>query len=480
MIIYFANRKLEVMGQASTSLPGGFKIVDDKLLEEIDTGISTFSFTVTINDKTREELESIIQVGYFVFRSGARLADDETNNTYTGLFQIIETEYDTENCSINVYAEDAGLELINKVCGETTLTNRTLLQMLQAFVPNDWTINLVGTPTEAKTYAFEGENTATERINSVAGLFDCEVFYSFEIKNFAVSAKIINVLPKRGNQNAVEQLRLNKDINKISYKKSITDIATAFAVSGSALEGSDEPITLVGYQYSYTDPDTGDVYSVDTATGQMRNTTAMKRWASAIDNDGLIVKSYNFDTTDKAVLAGQARAQLQKDSSVAINYTIDFALLPDDVQIGDRVYIIDEGGELYLEARMLTIETCVTDNTQTATVGEYVIKDSGISTQVRAIVSELKNTIKTGIDSTTIEIFSNNGNIFHGERISTTLSATVYYGSTAIKNIAKLQEIYGPSANIKWYRINELLGTGFTYTFNSNNSVEQITARLEI
>lgn len=480
MIIYFANRNLQVIGQASTNLPGGFRVYDDSLSENVSTGISTFSFSVTPNDKTREELESAIQVGSFVLRSGARKVEDDSNNIYTGLFQIIETEYDTESRSMSVYAEDAGLELLNKVCSGVTLSSKTLLQMLQYFIPSDWTINLIGTPTTTKTYTWEGENTATERINSVVGLFGCEVFYSFEIESFSILAKVINVIPKRGSQNAVEQLRLNRDINKISYKYSISSIATAFYVTGGTPEGSETPINLKGYSYSYTDPVTGDVYSVDTSTGQMRNTSAMKRWASSIDTDGLIVKTYSYDTTNKAELAGQARSQLQQDSSVAVNYEVDFVSLPDSVRVGDRINIIDEEGEFYLEARLLTIETSVADNSQTATIGEYLLKDSGISASVRAIAAELQRTVKNGLNGTTLEIASTGGNVFHGQVISTTLSTTVYYGEKVIKTIADLQTVFGSTANIKWYNGDTLLGTGFTYTFTSQNTSEKITARLEI
>lgn len=136
---------------------------------------------------------------------------------------------------------------------------------------------------------------------------------------------------------------------------------------------------------------TGDVYKVDKATGQMRNVTAMAKWASAIDPDGLWVGSFEYDTLDKPTLAGQARAYLQRHSQVEVNYEVDFEKLPDDVQIGDRVNIIDENGELYLEARLLRIETCEAEDTQTATIGEYLLRGSGISDRVAQLASDLAN-----------------------------------------------------------------------------------------
>ena len=384
MIIYFADRQLNITGHASTSLPGGFRIFDDLTSEDIDSGVSTFSCRISYNDSTRAELEEIVSVGKFILKSSGT-AFSEKENIYDSLYTIIETEFDTLSQEIYLYAEDAGLDLINKVVPAATLTNKTVGQMLSSFIPSDWTINLIGAPTGTLTYEWQGENTATERINSVAALFNCEVYYSFVIERFMVTAKVINVIPKRGNQIPEAQLRLDRDIDRIVTKTSIVNLATAYSVTGGTPEGKSTPVNLKNYSYSYTDPKTGDVYSVDATTGQMRNTSAMRRWSSVLDNDGLILKSFTFDTTDKAVLAGQARAALQTVSTVAINYEVDFTRLPDDIRIGDRVYIIDEDGELFLEARLLKIETSVANVTQKATVGEFLIKESGIAEKVQAL-----------------------------------------------------------------------------------------------
>ena len=480
MIVYFADRGLNILGHASTSLPGGLRIVEDNTIEEIDSGVNTFTCRIAYNDQSRSDLESSVQVGSFVLKSGSRAFDDE-ENVYDSLYQILETEFDTESQELYLYAEDAGLELINKVVPASEQNNKTIAQMLSAFVPADWTINLNGCPTGTQSNTWDGENTCTERINSIAGLFDCEVYYSFIIERFEVSAKVINVTPKRGTQTATAQLRLNQEINRITTKSSIANLATALSVTGGTPEGSDTPVDLVGYSYSYTDPDTGDEYSVHSSTGQMRNTTQMARWASAIDTDGLIVKSYTFDTTDKAVLAGQARAELQRMSYPEVNYECDFAELPDDAQVGDRVNIIDEEGELYLEARLLKIESSVTAQTQTATIGEYLIKESGISDAVRAFAEEFAAKVKDGVDGVVVAITSSGGNIFHNTQIDTTLYGSVFIGSLVITNQTDLETVFGAGATLKWYDSTDTLaGTGFSKYIQSNNSTEKYTLRLEV
>lgn len=478
MIIYFADRNLNITGLASTSLPSGFRIADDMLTEDVETGVNTFEFKVSYNDGSRQELEQTVTVGTYILKGGGNAFDEEVNS-YDALYQIVETEFDTLSYELSVYAEDAGLDLLNTVVPAANYSSKTLSQMLTATVPAGWTLNLIGTPSGQKSVNYDGESSCTERVDSIANLFGCEVYYSFVIERFAITAKVLNVIPKRGDQDAKIQLRLNQDINRIVTKSSIADLATAFTVTGGTPDGSNTPVNLVGYSYTYTDPNTGDVYKVDTSTGQMRNTSAMKRWASVLDSDGLLIRQYSFDTTNKATLAGQARAELQKQSAVAVEYEVDFVSLR-GAKIGDRVNIIDEQGELFLEARLLQVKTSVTAMTQTATIGEYKLKSSGIADMIKAYAADFAANVKNGLDGIVLSVISSGGNTFHNTPISTTLTATVFYGPDAITNQTDLESAFGAGAAIKWYNYGgTLLGTGFSYVLTSAQNKEVITAKLE-
>lgn len=527
MIIYFCDRQLNILGQASTTLPAGNRISQDKLVEDVESGVNSFECFITWDDNTRRELESAIVAGNYILK--------QSDTDYDALYQIVETEADTKAQEIYLYAEDAGLDLLNTLCPAVTLENKTIQQMLVYFLPADWTVNILDAPTTTKTNTWDGESTCTERVRSVVGLWDCELYYSFRIEQLQVKEKFVNVVVKRGLQEAIPQLRLNYDIDRIVTKTSIADLVTALNVTGGTPEGTDTPINLVNYDYSYTDPVTGYVYEVHKPTGQMRNLSAMDKWSSAIDQDGLWVGSYQFDTTDKAILAGQARAELQRLSVPAVNYEVDFARLPEDAQIGDRVNIIDDDGELYLEARLLLIETCEADNTKFATIGEYILKDSGISEKVAQLAAEIaaigeleavytwvayaddnqgsgislnpagKTFIGIAVNKTTpivdisnpsvftwlpmdtdsivalsCEITSSAGTLFLDTPVATTLTAHIYANGTEL-NDTQIADI----GVIRWYDANDLsvpLGTGRTYTITISDDINAINirARLEV
>ena len=527
MIIYFCDRSMNILGQASTQLPTGFRISDDSLVEDVESGVNTFECTITWSDNTRLELTSAITAGNYILKSGS---DD---NNYNSLFQIVETETDTLEQTIRLYSEDAALDLLNTQCEGITLENKTLTQMMRQFLPSDWSLNIQDAPTTTRSNTWDGESTCTERLRSVVGLWDCELYYSFKIEGLQVKEKIVNVTQRRGLQEAIPQLRLNYDIDRIVTKTSITELVTALNVKGGTV--NDTPITLINYDYTYTDPLTGDLYKVDKNSGQMRNITAMDRWSGAIDEDGLWVGSFSFDTTDKSILAGQARAELQKRCQPAVNYDVDFAKLPDDAQIGDRVNIIDDDGELYLEARILKIETSEADETQTATIGDYLLRTSGISDKVQQLAAEVAalgditaaytwvayaddssghgislnpagksyigiavNQSSPSVDITdpsifswlpletdaqvalSCEITSSAGTLFLTDYVDTTLTAHVYANGVEL-SASQIADI----GTIRWNNADNLstvLATGQTYTITASQQVTTINvrARLEV
>ena len=465
MMIYFCDRDLDILGNASTQLPDGFRITDDLTVEEIDTGVNTFSCVLPFTDYDRADLEEMVAEGNYILKQSARGDDD---NAYDAVYQIVEVECDTSKQEFEVYAEDAGLDLLNTLCGAVTLTG-TIDQMMDYFLPSDWSLNIMDAPTSVQTCEWQGESSCTERLLSVVNLWGCELYYSFVIDRLQIIERVVNVIKKRGNQEAIPQLRLNYDLKKIYWKRSIANLVTALEVTGGTPEGAEEPIDLVGYEYSYTDPSTGDVYRVDTETGQMRNETAMAKWSSAIDPDGLWVGSFSFDTQDKAMLAGQARAYLQRHSQVQVNYEVDFEKLPDDVQIGDRVNIIDEDGELYLEARLLRIETCEAEDTQKATIGEYLLRSGGISDRVAQLATDLANARATDkVIQNQMQIITDTvDNMFTLEVDSDVVLAQAHLTARLLNGNKDVKTDYDPNW-FKWILRSEngerLLGRGYTYT----------------
>ena len=377
MIIYFANRSMEIQGSASTGLPGGFTIVEDTKTEEVETGVAVFECRVKFDEENRLQLEAMCEAGNYLLRS-----DGDLNEFYT----IIEVEVDTKEQTVYLYAEDAGMDLLNEVCpAYEAADNHDVAWYIKRYTADSgFEIGINEVPDLVKKLKFASEQTVTERLTEIAeGFGGFEISYSFAIHGMEVTHKYINIYQERG-KDVADQLRLNQDIDRITTKKSVANLATALSCTGGTPKGKKDPITLQGYTY-----DDGDFY-VDGKL--LKSRQAVAQWsryawevADASDWQGHHIRQYTYDTTSQATLCSKAIKELKKLRQMEVNYEVEINNLPEGIRIGDRINIVDDGGALYLSARILKLETSICDQKQTATLGEYLLKGSGISAKVEEL-----------------------------------------------------------------------------------------------
>lgn len=377
MILYFADRKMNILGQASTSLPEGVIISNDRKTEEVDEGVAILEFDLEYDPEWRKKAETWTEAGNYILRK-----DGDDREFYT----IISREKDPVNGSVNdIYAEDAGLDLLNEVVGaykaDKAYSAEFYIKKFSYDSGFEVGVNEVSNLT--RKLSWDGEATATERLLSVATQFDnAEISFSFDVDRMSVVHKYINIFKRRGVNSGV-QLQIGREIKKIRIKDTIEDLATAYVCTGGIPDGKDDPITLAGYKY-----DDGDFYVEGT---HLNSRKALQKWSryqiktETGDNVGHIVKTFSYDTTSQSELCNRAVSSLKKICDVNTTYEVELSYLPQGTKIGDTVYIIDHTGELYLSSRLLKIETSVCGNTKTAELGEYSVKSSGVSEELREL-----------------------------------------------------------------------------------------------
>ena len=390
MIIYFADREMRILGNATTELRAGYVISDDRKIDDVETGVASFSCSIGFDKENRAKLERMTTPGNYLLRS-----NDSDNEFYT----IIDAEVDTKNKHIIIYAEDAGLDLINSRAdayeADSSYTAEYYIKKWLAH--SSFEIGIFEIPLTAKRQLkWESESTVTERLASVATQFGgYEISFSFEIKGLEVTHKYIHFLKQRGKDEGV-QLRIDKELDRIVTSKTVANLATAFVCEGAIPDDAEKPITLKGYKY-----DDGDFY-VDNG-GTLKSRKALAKWSryiwqtklnQNINYEGHITRPYSYSTTSQQELCSHAITELKKHCDIEVNYEVDIKRLPEGVKVGDRVNIIDDAGELYLSTRLLLLETSVTEKTYTATLGEHIIKKSGIAQKVADLAADFaKNTL---------------------------------------------------------------------------------------
>ena len=90
-------------------------------------------------------------------------------------------------------------------------------------------------------------------------------------------------------------------------------------------------------------------------------------------------------------MCNRAISRLKSICDIQVNYEVDLAILPENAKIGDTVNIVDAAGKLYLSARLLKLEISAANETQQATLGEYLIKESGIADELKELADQFKN-----------------------------------------------------------------------------------------
>lgn len=472
MIVYFANRNLDILGSASTELPEGITILDDEKQEDIESGVKTFTVTFAYTDKTRSLVVDNVAVGNFLLRSA-----DEDNEFYT----VINTEHNTQEQTVQAYCEDAGLDLLNSEAQAHEFTSaHDCAYYVNYYLKAGWEIGINELTSGTRTLKWDSESTVTERLLSIVNSFNGELDFSYEVKGLSITKRLINLYKSKGSSQITHQLRLGGDVSRITTNKSVESLATAFNVKGGTLKGKDTPINLSGADYSSDGTTTHhpavptDDYQI--VGKQVRCISAMEKWGSKLDSDGLLLRQYQYETTDKQVLFSHAVSELKKVINESVTYDLEFITFPKDARLGDRVNVVDDDDNLYLEGRILSLSKSIVRGETKATLGEWIVRSSGISDRLIALADEIR---QQALSATSITVNSSNGFVFNNTAISTTLTAVVYYGEEAITTQTRLEEIFGDDVRVKWYRNSVLVNTGFSYAVSSANASERYVVKVE-
>ena len=395
MIIYFADRAMNILGSASTGLPKGLMITNDKKTEEISEGVAIFECNLDYNfvnpdeDEEQEvDVKKLAAVGNFILKQGADSSEVE-------VYMIIDSTIDPIQKDASIYAEDAGLDLLNEVVGKYAADKAyNIAYYINKFAyDSGFEIGINEVSNLTRKLSWDGEDTATKRLLSVATQFDnAEIGFGFKVENMAVTGKYINVYKKRGNDSGVT-LTIGKEVSGFRIKSSIADLATAYRCTGGTPEGSENPITLNGYKY-----DDGDFY---VEGSYVKSRKALEKWSryqiktEKNKNDvGHIVKSFTYDTTSKSELCNRAVSSLKKICDEAVTYEVELLYLPDGVKVGDTVSIVDDDDNIYLTARMLKLEMSESNDTKEAELGDYVRQGSGIDAKVMELAEQFQGLAK--------------------------------------------------------------------------------------
>ena len=233
MILYFADRLYTVIGLASTNLPEGFRIIDDKTTDEVGTGFATFDYTIAIDSSNRHDAERIMKCGNYIFRY------DGANDDFRASV-IMETEISPIDSTIQLYTEDVGLDLLNGIAYSYVASSYMSIENYVKLFISDAGYKIGRnefSPDYILRLGWDSDETITSRLLDIAAQFEAEIYCSFAIdrNNFWIRQRYINIVHKRGKDVGVE-LRVGRELSNLRVKNSMLNVATALNPVGATLD----------------------------------------------------------------------------------------------------------------------------------------------------------------------------------------------------------------------------------------------------
>lgn len=317
-MITFYSRKYEVLAQASFDGNEGLIAYDDEFHDDIKTGIATYTFSIDKTDDTIANIELGCYIRVLTF-DGRKL-----------WFEVLDMEETNER--IDFTAVDAGLDLIGESVWPYEADQGYLItHYLKMFLlDSGWTIGTFSMKTlRSLKLKFEGFESASKRIRQVAKHFGMELEYEIEEKDGKPFRKIINLKERIGRDKDV-RLEYGREVSNIKRRSSIQNLATALRGHGA------EGITLQGYKYN-----DGRYWVGGDTIHDLKEGARWSRHADVAKDGGYIVDTYESEAKTQDTLFQETLAQLKKRAYPEVEYEVEFNDLPEEVQKGDTVVIVD-------------------------------------------------------------------------------------------------------------------------------------------
>lgn len=390
MDFYFTDRSFKLLGIASTD-GGGIGITNDIDDEFAPNSVGrTYTATLTFDQSQIAKVKTMAAFGNFV------LYKDERDR-YLFMTVMEWTGFDDLAGTLTFVAENGGVDLINETVGAYTAAKpMTAADYINYFTTDSgFEIGINEMPTQTKTLSWTSEDdTALARIEDVASDFNAELDFRFAVSGTAVVKRYIDIYKHIGADKG-QRLEVNTHLNNIVTTGNIYGLYTS--VYPKSDSGSDSTITLKGYKW--TDP-TGRYVLND--SGTLMDTVANQKWSrlgaagkAASLSGGYINRIISYTASSQAELLQSALADLKTATEPVMTYQADAAYLPDGIDVGDTVHLVDEAQGLNLSSRLIELQTSYSTGAKTATFGEYSVEQNQISPQLQKLADQLKNVSAT-------------------------------------------------------------------------------------
>lgn len=417
MQIYILNRARETLATTSG-------IYDDKHTLTLDAGSSSYEFKINKSDEASQYMDS----GNYIV-----LQDDDGK---TWLFTIL--DYEETQYTKTVYAEDAGIELLNKACDIWKSNGPHSFEYYFNIVTNGtpWKLGVNQLAGLERTLTYEGRDTGLGRLLSILTAFDhAECTFDVTVKMNAPSNFEINVYKQIGDDRSDVQMVYNHELDDITKKESRAEFVTALCGVGGTVTPPEGQEMAEQKNIDFADLEYNKDGLVTTKGDKfLRAVDANKRF-----NPGqttYIEAFYEYDTQSASELLNRTITRLKTYSEPQYTYTADVKIIDSTLKVGDTVTIIDHdyNPALYLSARVAKLEKSYTDPSQnTIEFCNYRLLSSRLAdklARLQTIINKMPSASQVGKLESNVSDLSKKQDELASQITSANGKNTNFYGKT--------------------------------------------------
>ncbi|PCL25020.1 phage tail protein [Lacticaseibacillus rhamnosus] len=394
MKYYFADRKSNILGVGSTDGKGEWRIDNDIETQSVDNRPAVeLSLDIHFTTDQEQAVNEMAKATNFI------MYQDEEGNAHQMVIESV--DHDSLGHIHSIVASDAGNDLINETVGAFKADKPyTIADYITRFTNDSgWEISINEFPDNVRTLEWTSEESSLARIIAVAKDFDAVLSFGFEFVGTNLVKRVINIRHETAGDSLIS-FEMNKDINNIVTHLDTYDMETSIKAYGAVPESTDgstnqDPINLIGY--NWTDP-TGQ-FVLD-QYGFLHDTIAVQKYSRLLSNSNPNPKQSDwnrvktFDSKSQAELLQAALADLKKYNHPNETYDIDLVNSP-YVPLNQTVHIADENQQLFLSAKVLSIQRSRANHSVKLTLGEFAHETVSFDQRLSELANQMSNISKT-------------------------------------------------------------------------------------
>lgn len=387
MDFYITDRTFDLKTIVSTTANVEYPVISASDVSTLETASRRMTMQLAFTKENTAKIKKDIAVGNYVLYQ-------DLNQKFVWM-TILKVTHNPLTQVRTLECEDASMDLLNEnLPSFPAQGNHNIVWYIEKFTyDSGFKIGINEIPNLTRTLEWDSDMTALERIQSVATQFDnAELEFSFEFDGNQLVQRKIDIYKKRGVDER-KKLYVNKDINSIETEEDIYQLVNAIKPTGGTPEGKDQPITLKGYKWS----DPSGRFVINPENGYVYDTENVKMWSRTNTKSNYFLQHKTWTTTSQKELAETTMGWLEKYSIPVVNYTVDIANIPSQLDVGDTVDVIDENENLFLSSRVQKLTITYEDEKVVCELSDFVRLESGLSERLQALANDLKNDINSKI-----------------------------------------------------------------------------------